>query len=124
MASFASLGGSFLLKDACVFTGDRCIDNGYVLVSNGLIVDAAEGECLAAPDDIPVVSVKGQTVLPGLIDAHVHGLGGNPLALEQSLRFGVTTVCDMHNDHNFIESLNKVRNTLLPTGHQSRLLQH
>jgi predicted amidohydrolase YtcJ len=39
-----------------------------------------------------VIDAGGGTVLPGLVDAHVHLFPG---ALAQSLTFGVTTVLDM-----------------------------
>lgn len=59
------------------------------------LVDGKIAECSAADvsqnGDI-VIDAAGGTVLPGLIDAHVHLLPG---ALEQSLTFGVTTVLDM-----------------------------
>lgn len=49
---------------------------------------------------------SGYTLIPGLIDAHVHCNDGITEALRQSLRFGVTTVGDMHNE---IESLHKLK---------------
>ena len=46
----------------------------------------------AAQDGDEVIDAAGGTLLPGLIDAHVHLVPG---ALTQSLNFGVTTVLDM-----------------------------
>jgi predicted amidohydrolase YtcJ len=46
----------------------------------------------AAREGDQVFDAGGGTVLPGLIDAHVHLVPG---ALAQSLTFGVTTVLDM-----------------------------
>lgn len=56
----------------------------------------------------PVISKPGYTLLPGLVNAHVHGLEGNVDCLEQSLRFGITTVCDQHNDMFSLERLSKL----------------
>src|SRR5436309_5081270 len=42
------------------------------------------------------ISEPGHTLLLGLFDAHDHALGVVPV-LEQALRFGVTTLLDMHN---------------------------
>jgi predicted amidohydrolase YtcJ len=46
-------------------------------------------------------NAAGGTVLPGLIDAHVHLVPG---ALAQSLTFGVTTVLDMFSKPGLVAS--------------------
>ncbi|HUP04620.1 MAG TPA: ABC transporter permease [Bryobacteraceae bacterium] len=66
--------GSFLIRDARIFTGDgKVIENGSVLVRDGRIAAVYEG---AAPDadslKADLVEAAGKTLLPGLIDAHVH----------------------------------------------------
>lgn len=55
------------------------------------------------------MSRPGNTLIPGLIDSHIHALGGNNQGIEQSLRFGVTKVCDMHNDPKDNARLSMVR---------------
>ncbi|KAI0157516.1 hypothetical protein GGR57DRAFT_511078 [Xylariaceae sp. FL1272] len=89
---------SLLDKDVLLFTGDNLVENAYVLVQDGKIKQVGAG---TAPilDKVQMISRPGYTVIPGLINAHVHALGGNVQSIEQSLRFGGTTVCDMHNDH-------------------------
>jgi imidazolonepropionase-like amidohydrolase/ABC-type multidrug transport system permease subunit len=69
--------GTFLIRNVRIFVGDgRVIDNGFVLVKDGKIAQVGEG---AAPDadslHADAVDGAGKTLLPGLIDAHVH-LGG------------------------------------------------
>ncbi|KAF2105093.1 hypothetical protein NA57DRAFT_31416 [Rhizodiscina lignyota] len=97
---------NFVVTDVLIFDGSRFIERGYVVVGKGKICDVGEGTYEKAHDDIvPVYSMPDHTVLPGLIDAHIHGLGGNPICLEQSLNFGVTTVCDMHNGRGSITKL-------------------
>jgi hypothetical protein len=60
-----------------------------VLVRDGLIVDGDyRGK---APEGARVVEGKGRTLLPGLIDAHVHSWQH----FELPLVFGVTTQVDM-----------------------------
>lgn len=91
---------SFVIEQVRIFTGDEFIDSGYIRVDAGRITQVSHGpyqETGPGPK-VPVISRPGDTLIPGLIDAHVHGLGGNVQCLAQSLRFGVTTVCDMHND--------------------------
>jgi imidazolonepropionase-like amidohydrolase len=62
--------------------------------------------------EIPQASVKklskpGHTLLPGLIDCHIHADKANPIALPQALRFGVTTVCEMQNELANVKKLKK-----------------
>ncbi|HYA23652.1 MAG TPA: amidohydrolase family protein [Terriglobales bacterium] len=68
---------SFLIRGARIFVGDgKIIETGAVLVRGGKIAEVYEG---AGPDPKLVraeaVEAAGKTVLPGLIDVHVH-LGG------------------------------------------------
>ncbi len=53
----------------------------------------AVGRDVAAWPKLPVVDGTGSTLVPGLIDAHVHIF--DSAELRQALRFGVTTVLDM-----------------------------
>jgi imidazolonepropionase-like amidohydrolase len=63
----------------------------------------------AIPAGVPVISRSGHTLLPGLIDAHIHASGGDiVLPLEQSWRFGVNTVMGMHNEPDVVASLKKL----------------
>lgn len=53
------------------------IERGTVLMENGKFV--AVGADVAIPEDAQVIEAQGQTVTPGLIDAHSHiGLFGEP----------------------------------------------
>jgi len=64
--------GRFLIRPQAVFDAEaRCTRRGWsVLVEDRLI--AAVGERLDAPTDAEVLDLPGSTLLPGLIDAHVH----------------------------------------------------
>ena len=66
--------GIFLIRNARIFTGDgKVIENGAVLVRDGKIASIFEG---TAPDPerlkADVVEGAGKTLLPGLIDTHIH----------------------------------------------------
>ena len=66
--------GVFLIRNTRIFIGDgKVIENGAVLVRDGKIAAVYEG---AAPDPdtlkAEIVEGAGKTLLPGLIDAHVH----------------------------------------------------
>jgi imidazolonepropionase-like amidohydrolase len=72
--------GAFLIRNARIFTATgKTIENGSVLVRGGKIAAIYEG---AAPDaetlKATVIEGRGKTLLPGLIDAHVHlaAMGG------------------------------------------------
>jgi imidazolonepropionase-like amidohydrolase/ABC-type multidrug transport system permease subunit len=65
---------TFLIRGARIFVGDgRVIENGSVLVRGGKIAEVYEG---AEPDPktlkAETVEAAGKTILPGLIDVHVH----------------------------------------------------
>ncbi len=67
-------GDTFLIRGARIFVGDgKVIENGSVLVRGGKIAEVFEGE---GPDaktlKAEAVEAAGKTVLPGLIDVHVH----------------------------------------------------
>lgn len=95
---------SFLLTDVRIFDGENTIDNGCVLVKDGKISRVSSS---SIQHDGVTYSRPGHTVLPGLIDAHNHADKGNPVALPQALRFGVTTLCDLHNEWYNIEKLQR-----------------
>jgi imidazolonepropionase-like amidohydrolase len=78
------------IVNAKVFDGAASRDWTSVRFADGLITECAVAS--AAQEGDEVIDAAGGTVLPGLIDAHVHLVPG---ALAQSLTFGVTTVLDM-----------------------------
>ncbi len=66
--------GVFLIRNTRIFVGDgKVIENGAVLVRDGKIAAVYEG---TAPDPeqlkAEIIEGAGKTLLPGLIDAHVH----------------------------------------------------
>lgn len=91
---------TFAVSGARVFDGERVADANTVVVRDGLI--AAVGADLPIPPDVAVLGGRGQTLLPGLIDAHVHTPSGAVwwalTHLRQALACGVTTVLCMGTD--------------------------
>jgi imidazolonepropionase-like amidohydrolase len=79
-----------VIKDVRVFDGEKVFASATVVIQDGKI--AALGEDIPTPDAV-VISGKGRTLLPGLVDAHVHVWDSDQL--RQSLMFGVTAVIDM-----------------------------
>lgn len=80
-----------IITDVKIFTGESVIEKGSVVVNDGIITYV--GTAPPSTPDATVISKPGHTLLPGLIDAHVHV--DDEQALQQSLRFGVTTVLDL-----------------------------
>jgi len=67
-------GETYLIRGARIFIGDgKVIESGAILVRGGKIAEVYEGE---GPDPKTVkatsIEAAGKTVLPGLIDVHVH----------------------------------------------------
>ncbi len=85
-----------LVQNVRVFDGERVLAADSVRFEKGRITEV--GRALAL-NGATAVDGTGQTLLPGLIDAHVHAFGN---ALGQSLSFGVTTVIDCFTDPTFV----------------------
>lgn len=91
LLSGAALARTVAFTDVNVFDGEQLLESTTVLVEDGIIT--AVGTDVPLPAEAEVIDGTGQTLLPGLIDAHQHVF--TPEALEQNLVFGVTTVLDM-----------------------------
>src|SRR5688500_18277997 len=90
-----SANSAFVIRNVRVFDGESVADRQTVVVSDGTIV-AVGGSAVAVPPGAQEVAGEGRTLLPGLMDAHVHlPVFGSAAALEQTLAFGVTTAVVM-----------------------------
>ncbi|MGL5810523.1 MAG: amidohydrolase family protein [Nocardioides sp.] len=114
------MSSPFAIRARHAFDGVRFLPDGALVHIDGGRIAAVEPGDAAAPDGLAVVERPGATVLPGLIDTHVHLVaGGEPDALvldearsasgreevivrslRQHLLAGVTTVRDL-GDHGF-----------------------
>jgi predicted amidohydrolase YtcJ len=91
-AAAVSGGASpLMIRNTTVFDGTGLRRGRDVLVQDGVI--AAVGRRVDAPEGTTVMDGSGRTLLPGLIDAHVHVV--KPEDLRTALTFGVTTELDM-----------------------------
>jgi imidazolonepropionase-like amidohydrolase/ABC-type multidrug transport system permease subunit len=118
-------GRSWLIQNGRIFVGDgKVIENGAVLIRQGKIAEVYEG---SQPDakslNAEKVDASGKTILPGLIDVHVHlGAPGGfysdtskyadpknvERALEAYLYCGVTAVRSVGDS---LDALLKLRHT-------------
>jgi imidazolonepropionase-like amidohydrolase len=70
-----------------------------VVVSGRRIALVQPGGTSGGPRGAREIDAAGRTLLPGLIDAHVHV---TPWSIPLFLRYGVTTVRDLHNDPQYV----------------------
>jgi imidazolonepropionase-like amidohydrolase len=84
-----------LLKNARLFDGnaDSAIPDSWVLIKDDRVESVGRGNG-AAPQGSRVVDVAGQSVLPGLIDTHVHTLLMGEEGLGLFIAAGVTSARD------------------------------
>jgi len=101
---------SFAIHDVTVFDGTRTQTHQDVIVRDGLI--AQVGAKLSLPAGLPVIEGQGKTLLPGLMDAHVHTWGE---AQREALRFGVTTELDMFTQPSILPGAKAQRQSLART---------
>jgi len=80
---------AFTITDVRVFDGRRVVDATHVRVAGGR-VDALGNAAIVRAGDA-LVDGRGGTLLPGLIDAHVHLMPG---CTRLAAAFGVTTLID------------------------------
>ncbi|MCA1779471.1 MAG: CIA30 family protein [Xanthomonadaceae bacterium] len=98
------------ITGARVFDGETFIDDATLVIAEGQV--EALGRNLVVDDGAEAVDVSGKTILPGLIDAHVHSFG---TARADALRFGVTTMLDMFRPPLDFERTHAERELLAPT---------
>jgi imidazolonepropionase-like amidohydrolase len=112
VSTVAAAGAAFLLglsgciasgqTQAIVIEGGRLIDgsgaapleNAVVVIEGSRITSAGPKGSVTYPARAQVIKADGMTVLPGLIDAHIHSLDFFPQLFPH---FGVTTVYDTAN---------------------------
>jgi imidazolonepropionase-like amidohydrolase len=103
------------VRAAFAFDGERFVEGGATVLVDGTAIVGVETASYDVPGDCPVTDHGAATVLPGLIDTHVHlvadsgpmaleraaGLSDDELdavvteALRRQLAAGVTTVRDL-----------------------------
>ena len=99
--------GSFVIRHARVFDGSQALEDTDVVVEGGLI--KAVGQALDVPEGAQVIDGRGKTLLPGLIDAHVHTFGPSR---QDALRYGVTTELGMFTDWHLLAEAKRSRQSL------------
>jgi len=92
------------------------IDNGVIVIKGNRILAVGDANT-PIPAAARTLDVSGQTIIPGLIDAHAHGSSGVGFIPQQNwmsyatLAFGVTTVHDPSNDATEIFAASEMQRT-------------
>ena len=74
----------FAIRADCAFDGERFVDGGVTVIIEGSTIVGVESSSSEVPDDCPITDHGRSTVLPGLIDAHVHLVADSgPMALDR-----------------------------------------
>jgi len=87
-------GVALVIRDVRVFDGDRVAQHRTVILQGPNVREIGENT-LGTPRNAVEIDGRGRTLLPGLIDAHVHLSDDADADLRQAVSLGVTTVLDM-----------------------------
>lgn len=100
------------MTDSIAFTGIRAFDGNRtltevtVIIRDGIVTEiTGAGRSPSMPPGTETIPGEGLTLLPGLIDSHVHVFSTE--ALQQNLVFGVTTVLDMFTNPQWAAQIRK-----------------
>jgi dihydroorotase-like cyclic amidohydrolase len=107
----------YTIHSVTLFDGDSVHQDASVVfdADSGLIVAVGISGTATAPDpDHEFIDGSGCTLIPGLIDGHIHCYdlhlppgADNTSVLKTPLKCGITTVCDMHCDPTTVDKLRK-----------------
>ena len=66
-----------LILDGNIYGEDKVYEKGYIKVENGMIIEMGERSRLTDSEEYKVISLPhGYSVVPGMIDIHIHGVNG------------------------------------------------
>jgi hypothetical protein len=95
-----------IIHDVRVFDGTTALEHRSVIIQNGVIRKVERGA--ANIPNAQVIDAAGRTLLPGLIDAHVHLPDDARSAAQQALKFGITTQPDMFSAGDRLKQIKKI----------------
>lgn len=94
---------ALVITNGTVFTGTDAppIPDGMVVVEQNRITGVGPSGDFRLPDGVRVIDAQGGTILPGLINAHVHFCSDTAVR-RRFLEHGVTAVCDLGTSANLV----------------------
>jgi imidazolonepropionase-like amidohydrolase len=93
----------FVITAVRVFDGEQVIENATVVVRKGKIDEV--GADVPLPADLTVLDGSGHTLMPAMIDGHIHPR--ERIELERSLYFGVGTEIDLFGPPEFAAEMER-----------------
>jgi imidazolonepropionase-like amidohydrolase len=103
---------SVVYTNATIFDGSAPIENGVMIVRDGMIVAAGAKESTPVPENSKVIDLNGKFIIPGLINSHGHvGETNVPDNLKLYARYGITTVVSLGGEKADIENLRDINDT-------------
>jgi len=95
-------GKKIALTGAKILTMDesKIIQSGTIIIEGGRVKDIGSSNEISIPVDALSIDVKGKTIIPGLIDMHIHHDAPPDVLVDQyskmliDLAFGITTMRD------------------------------
>ncbi len=89
-------GNSLVLINGLIIdgTGAQPVSNGVVIVHGDRIIVVGKTDSVPIPDNAKIIDVAGLTIMPGIINAHVHSTY-DAETRRHFLVDGVTSVCDL-----------------------------
>lgn len=85
--------------------GNAAVDDAIVIIEGNRIAQVGSAASVTIPKNATIVNAEGMTILPGLIDAHLHTVNNNSV-LNLFLKNGVTTMRDPGHPFRFYQSIN------------------
>jgi enamidase len=81
------------VTNGALWDGSQLIADGTLIIREGIIASAGPATQVIIPNGAQIIDAGGGTILPGLIDDHVHNAAESGIR-RQFLEAGVTTICD------------------------------
>ncbi len=78
-----------------VADGSNPIPDGIVVIKQDRILAVGRATDFAIPQGVRVIDVHDGTIMPGIINSHVHGVASPLIRRNDFLLQGVTSVCDL-----------------------------
>jgi len=97
-----------VFKNIRVFDGETTHQSTTVVVRHGIVSYLGSSPPSDILVDASTIDGAGRTLLPGLIEAHIHAHlppGKGPEVLKPAIACGITTCCDMHNKPDDVKML-------------------
>jgi Tol biopolymer transport system component len=106
--TYAYAHGTIALRGVRILTmqGSKVIENGTVVIKDGRFLAVGQSNSVQIPSNVRVLNLPGTTVMPGIIDLHLHMRNPSDVFPQQSwmylvnLAYGVTTARDPSTNYN------------------------